>query len=335
MFTSFSARCSESEVSMISEVLHKGWLAPGDCAGALESEAAALCGKKNGVLLNSKASAISIACISSGIHKGCKVLVPAICTSNILAILEELSAEIVYYDVSLDTFTLSPEELAKYLTDDIAHIFVCNPLALKYDYSSLKRIVIEDLFFSYVDNPTSTISVLTFDGVCALDLFADPAIANRALCTRDWGRVGTQDEDISKRYDNWELDGVKYDYKFVYDHLGFNFKSCEMSSAIALNRLRNIAKKVHDFDDLRNNKLIKVSENGYNFLVKCSKQDELVAHLIGMNVTAHTMQSLNISLANGNFPNSQQLFQNYMFINHVSDPKKNRIIASSVLDLIE
>ncbi|OHT17068.1 hypothetical protein TRFO_41325 [Tritrichomonas foetus] len=340
MFTSFPSRCTQTEVSHINEVLRKGWLAPGDNASTLENEVAKKCGKSNGVLLNSKTSALFIACFASGIHEGVHVLVPAICDQSIFSILQHLRAEIIFYDVSLDSFTLPPDELSKLITDEITHVIISNPLSVKYDYSSLdKVIIIEDLYFSHVENPTTTVSILTFDGVCSLALFSDAAIADRALCTRDWGRVGTQDEDIAKRYDGWELDGVKYDYKFVYGHLGFNFKSCEMSATIALDRFRMIADKVDDFNELRKpeySQIIKLSENGYSFLVKCDRQDELVARLLAMQVTAHTMAALNIKLAEkGDFPNSKDLYENYMFINRVADHKKNHIVVSAVLDLVD
>lgn len=343
MFTSFPHHCSNSEIKDVVDVLRKGWLAPGDNAASLEKEVSKRCGKKSGVLVNSKASALLISFLAAGIHQDVHVLVPALTDASVVAILKRLGAIIDYYDISLNDFTLAPEELSKLITEEIKYVIISNPLGTHFDYSSLKQTknicIIEDLYFSLIENPTTDISIVTFDGICSLALFVDDQVAESALCMRDWGRVGTQNEDVNVRYDNYSLDGVKYDYKFVYGHLGFNFKSCEMSATLALRRLENAKEKVTDFQDLlsqhkdqEKGKLI-ISENGYCILVKREKgKDEVVARLYAIQVTAHTMFSSDLVLAEGQFSNAKNLFENYMFVYHTSDATKNKISLSVILE---
>ena len=288
--------------------------------------------------------ALLISFLAAGIHEGIHVLAPALTDTSIVAILKHLGAIIDYYDISLNNFTLTPDELSKLITDEIRYVIISNPLETHFDYSSIKQTknicIIEDLYFSLVENPTTDISILTFDGICSLALFSDEQIAEGALCMRDWGRVGTQNEDVNVRYDNYSLDGVKYDYKFVYGHLGFNFKSCEMSATLALRRFQNAKEKVTDFKDLisqypnpeKCNSLI-VSENGYCLLAKREKgKDEIVARLYAIQVTAHTMFSADLVLAEGEFPNSKNMFENYMLVYRTHDATKNKLTLTAVVE---
>ena len=50
---------------------------------------------------------------------------------------------------------------------------------------------------------------------------------------RDWGRIGDNSEDIHKRF-SYDVDGIPYDYKFLYGVLGYNMKCNEMSAAFGL-----------------------------------------------------------------------------------------------------
>lgn len=345
MFTSISPRCSNQEINDVVSVLRKGWLAPGENASILEKETSRKCGKKSGVLVNSKASALLISFLSAGIHQGVHVLTPALTDTSIIAILKQIGAIIDFYDVSLDNFTLTPEELPNLITKEINYVIISNPLGTHYDYSAIKQsksiVIIEDLYFSLVENPSTDISILTFDQICSIALFANDQTAESALCMRDWGRVGTQNEDINARYDNYTLDGVKYDYKFVYGHLGFNFKSCEMSATLALRRFENCKEKVTDFQNLKSDfpdqeksKSILISENGYCMLVKREQnKDEIAARLSAIQVSAHTMFSSDLVLADGEqFKNAKDLFDNYMFVYHTFDFTKNKLAFSVVLE---
>jgi len=53
---------------------------------------------------------------------------------------------------------------------------------------------------------------------------------------RDWGRIGDNIEDPSTRFGHF-VDGIPYDWKFLYGVLGYNMKGCEMNSAFGLIQL--------------------------------------------------------------------------------------------------
>jgi CDP-6-deoxy-D-xylo-4-hexulose-3-dehydrase len=62
---------------------------------------------------------------------------------------------------------------------------------------------------------------------------------------RDWGRIGDNSEDVTKRFE-YDVDGIPYDYKFLYGAVGYNMKSSEVNAAfglVQLSRLDEIKKK--------------------------------------------------------------------------------------------
>ena len=62
---------------------------------------------------------------------------------------------------------------------------------------------------------------------------------NIALQYRDWGRMGTNVEDMSERFGH-SVDGIEYDFKFLYSVAGYNFKSSEMNAAFGLAQMRKL-----------------------------------------------------------------------------------------------
>jgi CDP-6-deoxy-D-xylo-4-hexulose-3-dehydrase len=58
---------------------------------------------------------------------------------------------------------------------------------------------------------------------------------------RDWGRdcwcdQSSPDGACGNRF-NWTIDGVKYDHRYVYSHIGYNLKPTEMQAAFGLVQL--------------------------------------------------------------------------------------------------
>ena len=53
---------------------------------------------------------------------------------------------------------------------------------------------------------------------------------------RDWGRIGDNIEEPSERF-NHSVDGIPYDWKFLYGVAGYHLKACEMNAAFGLVQL--------------------------------------------------------------------------------------------------
>ena len=68
----------------------------------------------------------------------------------------------------------------------------------------------------------------------------------RLRVLRDWGRTGTDSEDLEDRF-NVNLDGIPYDAKFFYGERGYNLKATEVQAAFGLEQL----KKLDNWNDIR------------------------------------------------------------------------------------
>jgi CDP-6-deoxy-D-xylo-4-hexulose-3-dehydrase len=70
-------------------------------------------------------------------------------------------------------------------------------------------------------------------------MFNDEKLLKKATMFRDWGRIGDNSEDIKTRFE-FSIDGIPYDYKFLYGAVGYNMKGCEMNAAFGLAQLARI-----------------------------------------------------------------------------------------------
>ena len=85
--------------------------------------------------------------------------------------------------------------------------------------------------------------IITAGGSGGMVMFNDETHLKRALQFRDWGRIGNNSEFMDDRF-NHKVDGIPYDFKFLYGVLGYNFKCSEMNAAFGLVQL-------HKFDNFR------------------------------------------------------------------------------------
>ena len=70
-------------------------------------------------------------------------------------------------------------------------------------------------------------------------MFNNADLLKRATMFRDWGRIGDNSEDISTRFE-YKIDGIPYDYKFLYGAVGYNMKSSEVNAAFGLVQVSRI-----------------------------------------------------------------------------------------------
>lgn len=299
MFASTNTRCDSQDVANVVETLRKGWLAPGSKATELENEVAKRCGKQYGLMANTPKSALMLACIACEIGQSVDVLVPAIAPKYHIDILNQLHATIHYADINPGDWTICMDSVPA----DVSVILVSNMLSIPQKFDNSKYTVIEDHGPNMAVSEGSDISIVSFDEICGLALFKDQSKYNEALGCRDWGRVGDNDEDVKKRYDGWVLGkNVKYDNKFVFAHIGFNFKSCEMSATLALRRL-NECRDLQALDVKG-----KQAGNGRYVIIETENCTDLISRLAKQNVAAFTLSMRGMVLAEGSWQNAAEIF---------------------------
>ncbi|MFC1595228.1 DegT/DnrJ/EryC1/StrS family aminotransferase, partial [Patescibacteria group bacterium] len=103
---------------------------------------------------------------------------------------------------------------------------------------------------SYSDISTTSFygsHIINGAGGGGMILMNDRNMAKRAIVLRGWGRMSSlygekeESENIKKRF-NVKLGNVVYDAKFIFSEMGYNFLPLEISSAFALEQLKNLRK---------------------------------------------------------------------------------------------
>ena len=245
----------EKEIKAVEESLRAGWLAGfGPRTIEFEEKIAKEFGKKFGVFVNSGSSACLLALAALDLPKGSKIITPALTFSTTLAPIIQLGFIPILIDSNLTSYVPTVEDILDAITEDTKAIMVPNLIGNKPDWALLKAglelmgrqdiYVIEDSADTVTytkDSDVSTTSfyashVITAGGMGGMVMFNDEKHVKKALQYRDWGRIGDNSEDMSDRFAH-DVDGIPYDYKFLYGVLGYNMKCSEMSAAFGLVQL--------------------------------------------------------------------------------------------------
>ena len=250
----------EEEIKAVEECLRDGWLAGfGPRTVEFEKRIAKHFGKKYGVFVNSGSAACLLALASLQLPKGTKVITPACTFSTTLAPIIQLGLIPIFVDVDLDTYCVNTKELLSVIDKDVKALMIPNLIGNKPDWKAIKDglvkmgrediILIEDSADTVTYTPETDISttsfyashVITAGGSGGMVMFNEEKYRNVSLQFRDWGRIGDNSEDMSDRF-NHKVDGIPYDYKFLYGVLGYNMKSSEMNAAFGLVQLDRFKK---------------------------------------------------------------------------------------------
>ena len=245
----------EKEIKAVEESLRAGWLAGfGPSTIEFVENIAKEFGKKFGVFVNSGSSACLLALAALDLPKGSKIITPALTFSTTLAPIIQLGFIPIFIDSNLTSYVPTVEDILDAITEDTKAIMVPNLIGNKPDWALLKAglelmgrqdiYVIEDSADTVTytkDSDVSTTSfyashVITAGGMGGMVMFNDEKHVKKALQYRDWGRIGDNSEDMSDRFAH-DVDGIPYDYKFLYGVLGYNMKCSEMSAAFGLVQL--------------------------------------------------------------------------------------------------
>jgi CDP-6-deoxy-D-xylo-4-hexulose-3-dehydrase len=245
----------EEEIKAVEKALRDGWLAGfGPYTVEFEEKIAKEFGKKYGVFVNSGSSACLLALAALDLEKGSEVITPALTFSTTLAPILQLGYKPKFIDSELTTYVPSVSTIIRAISSYTKAIMVPNLIGNTPDWeglrSELKRIgrediyVIEDSADTIIYSPSTDVAttsfyashVITAGGMGGMVMFNDKKHVKRALMYRDWGRIGDNSEDMSERFAH-DVDGIPYDYKFLYGVLGYNMKCAEANAAFGLVQL--------------------------------------------------------------------------------------------------
>lgn len=246
----------QEEIDAVTECLKEGWLAGfGPRTVEFEEKVSAFFGKKYGVFVNSGSSACLLAIASLDLPPNSEVITPACTFSTTLAPILQLGLKPVFCDVGLNTYVAGIDDVISKITHNTKAIMLPNLIGNKPDWDAIRDYLtqinrsdiylIEDSADTMTTTESTDISttsfyashIITAGGSGGMVMFNDIKHKNRSLMYRDWGRIGNNAEDMSERF-NYSVDGIPYDFKFLYGVLGYNMKSSEMNAAFGLVQLK-------------------------------------------------------------------------------------------------
>ena len=265
----------EKEIKAVEECLRDGWIAGfGPRSIKFEELVAQYFGKKFGVFVNSGSSACLLALASLQLPKGSEVITPACTFSTTVAPMVQLGLKPIFCDVGLNTYVPSVQDVISLIGENTRVIMIPNLIGNKPDWKSLRQhlisigrediVLIEDSADTMTYTPESDISttsfyashVITAGGSGGMVMFNSEKLRDVSLQFRDWGRIGNNAEEVDQRF-NHSVDGIPYDFKFLYGVLGYNFKSSEMNAAFGLVQME----KLDHFVEIRRNNIKRYLEN--------------------------------------------------------------------------
>lgn len=265
----------EEEIKAVEACLRDGWLAGfGKYSIKFEQEVSKMFGKKHGLFVNSGSSACLLALGSLNLEDGAEVVTPACTFATTVAPMIQLKLTPVFCDVELNKYVPSVEAVKAKITPKTKVIMIPNLIGNKPDWEKLRAtitemgrsdiILIEDSADTLTYTPWTDVAttsfyashIITACGSGGMVMFNDEAHLKRALMYRDWGRIGSNVEDVSERFSH-SVDGIPYDFKFLYGVLGYNFKSSEVNAAFGLVQLEKFPK----FKEIRRQNIKRYLEN--------------------------------------------------------------------------
>ena len=242
------------EIQAVIECLNDGWLAGfGPRSVEFEKRVSALFSKKCGLFVNSGSSAILLGLHSLNLDKDAEVITPACTFSTTLAPIIQCGLKPVFCDVEIGTYVPTPEQVCAKITEKTKVILLPDLIGSKPDWAKIRElagpniVLFEDAADTITLTPETDIAITSFysshlitaAGSGGMVMFNDDKLLKRATMFRDWGRIGDNSEDIKTRFE-FSIDGIPYDYKFLYGAVGYNMKSSELNAAFGLVQIDRI-----------------------------------------------------------------------------------------------
>jgi CDP-6-deoxy-D-xylo-4-hexulose-3-dehydrase len=266
----------EKEITSMVDSILKGWWGLGPKAREFTEKLSQYLGVSKTILVNSGSSANLIALfalkskkIRNPINKGEKVITPAVTFPTTLNPIIQSDLVPVIVDVDLGTYNINIEKLKNATTNKTRAIMLPHTLGNPNDMDAIMDIVEDHNLYLIEDNCDAlgskfggrktgsfgVISTCSFypahhitmgEGGAISIVREDESLYRVVRSLRDWGRDCWCESDerspagaCGRRFE-WEVEGVKYDHRYIYSHIGYSLRPTEIQAAMGVEQLRKI-----------------------------------------------------------------------------------------------
>ncbi|HSW98149.1 MAG TPA: lipopolysaccharide biosynthesis protein RfbH [Candidatus Saccharimonadales bacterium] len=263
------------ELNSMVDVMLKGWFGLGEAGEQLEKELAEYMGAKHAYLTNSGSSAdlLAVASLMSyqfteHLNPGDEVITPACTFPAVVAALVHNGLKPVFVDVDLHTLNPKAEDIEKAIGKKTKMIFLVHTLGNPNDMDPIMEIanrnnllVLEDncdaLGSTYNGKKTGSFGILSAESFYPAHhmttageggaVFINNLRLKRIVQSiREWGRScwcgasgGGTNGVCGVRF-NYNIDGIPYDHKYIFSHIGYNIKPVEIQAAMGLVQIKRL-----------------------------------------------------------------------------------------------
>ena len=264
-----------SEIKAVNDVMKGGWLGVGKYADMFEKEVAKYVGHKYGIVTNSGSSALLLAVTALNLPKGSKVMVCAAGFPATVAPIIHAGLTPVFVDAEMTSYSIDPDEIEKVMSDGqiddnppasikaivFAHTVgnVANMTKIMAIAKKWQLIIIEDIcdalgaaWKGRQVGSFGDIACLSFypshhitaGGLGGMVLTSNTQYAQDMISLRDWGKMHETPEyynaySVESKY-FIKIDGIDYDYRYSYSHVGYNLKPADMNCAFGLEQMKRL-----------------------------------------------------------------------------------------------
>lgn len=262
----------DEEINAAVDTLLEGWFGLAQQGELFEKELAVYVGVKFAKLTNSGSSANLLALASlkswqlqNNLKDGDEVITAACSFPTTISAIVHNNLVPVFLDADPQTYNLRVEDIEKAISPKTRLIFVCHTLGNPNEMDKLTAVakkhnlfVVEDncdaLGSAYDGRKTGSFGILTTEsfypahhitmGEGGAVLINDMRLDRIVQSLRDWGRAcwcgasgGPTDGLCGVRF-KFKIDGLPYDHKYIFSHVGYNLKPIELQAAIGRIQLR-------------------------------------------------------------------------------------------------
>jgi CDP-4-dehydro-6-deoxyglucose reductase, E1 len=247
---------------------HSLTLIDGPHVKKLEKTVAKIFEKKYGLMVNSGSSANLLALSSFKFKKASEIITPSLTFSTTIAPIYQLGLVPHFIGVLENKFLADPDQIENCINKKTVAIMIPNLLGNIADWEKINKIakkyklkVIEDSadtigytvnkkiqgnFSDITTNSFYASHIINGAGFGGIVCFNDYKLYQNAKLLRGWGRSSAtfnESEKIEDRF-NVKISGIKYDKKYIFSDLGYNFLPSEISAAFALEQIKKLKNNI-------------------------------------------------------------------------------------------
>lgn len=266
----------ENEVNSMVDTLLHGWLGLGRKGREFSAKLAQYLGVSRTILVNSGSSAnlLAIAALKSKklqnpLNNGDEVITPAVTFPTTLNPIIQNNLTPILVDVNVDTLNIDTDRLNEAISPKTRALMIPHTLGNPNDMDPIMDLVADHDLYLIEDNcdalgseydgkKTGSFGILSTSSFYpahhittgeggAVSISKDDLTLYRVVRSlRDWGRDCWCESDekspegaCCRRFE-WEINGVEYDHRYIYSHIGYNLKPIELQAAMGVEQLNRI-----------------------------------------------------------------------------------------------